>query len=221
LPYIIFVSVVLLFSQPTFSEPAPFDVYGGKVGFDVVRDGELVGQHVTTFTHDVSGMVIESRMNMSITFLTIPVYSFDYRSVEKWSGGALSHLDVVIEDGSDHIKISSLPKAEGLKVKTPSGTYYVDTPIISTNHWNVDVVKKSRVLNTLTGNINQVKITNRGEERIPVKGSSVLATRYDYSGELTDTSVWYDAMGRWSKLEFKARDGSTVEYICNTCESEP
>jgi len=66
-----------------------------------------------------------------------------------------------------------------------------------------------------------VKIMNKGKERIAVKGGSVMATRYDYSGELTNTSVWYDAKGRWSKLEFKARDGSTVEYICNTCESQP
>jgi hypothetical protein len=211
----------LFFSQPTFAEPAPFDVYGGEIGFDVVRDGDLVGQHVTKFSHEESGMIIESRMNMSIAFLSVPVYTFDYRSVEIWLGGALSYLDVVIVDGSDHIKISSLPNPDGLTVNTPSGTYSVNSPIISTNHWNVNVVKQSRVLNTLTGNINQVKISNRGEERIAVKGSFILATRYDYSGELTDTSVWYDANGRWSKLKFKARDGSTVEYICNTCGNDP
>lgn len=219
--HIALVSVALLISQPAYSEPASFDEYDNKIGFDVVRDGELVGHHMTMFSHEESEMIVDSQMNMKITFLTIPIYSFNYRSIEKWSDGVLTYLDVAVKDGPDQIKISSLQNSEGLTIKAPSGTYRVNNPIISTNHWNADVVKKSRVLNTLTGNINQVKISNKGEERIPVKGGSVLANRYDYSGELMDTSVWYDAKGRWSKLEFKARDGSTVEYICNTCKSEP
>ena len=219
--HIALVKLALLISQPAYSEPTSIDVYYNKIGFDVVRDGEQVGQHVTSFSREGSDLVVVSQMNMNITFLTIPVYSFDYRSIEKWSDGALSHLDVAVQDGSDQIKISSLPNADGLTIKAPSGTYSIDSPIISTNHWNADVVRQGRVLNTLTGNINQVKIWNRGEEWIPVNGGSILATRYDYSGELKDTSVWYDAKGRWSRLEFKARDGSTIEYICNTCEREP
>ena len=221
LRHIALMCIGLLISQPTYSEPITNGMYDNMIGFDVVRDGELVGQHVTTFSREGPNLIVESRMNMNITFLTIPVYSLDYRSIEKWSDGALIHLDVAVKDGVDQIKIFSLPDSEGLTIKAPSGIYNIDSPIITTNHWNADVVRQGRVLNTLTGNINQVTISNRGEEQILVKSSTVLATRYDYSGELTDTSVWYDSKGRWSKLKFKARDGSTVEYICNTCETIP
>jgi len=220
LRHIALVSIALLAFQPAYSEPNPIDKYDNKIGFDVVRNGEVVGKHVTTFSHEGSDLIVESKMKLEITFLSVPVYSFNYRSVEKWSDGVLSYLDVDIKDGADQIKISSLMNSEGLTIIAPSGTHRVRGPIISTNHWNADVLQQSRVLNTLTGKIDQVKIINKGEERIPVKDSYLLATRYDYSGELTDTSVWYDAKGRWSKLEFKARDGSTVEYICNTCERE-
>ena len=219
--HIALMSIALLVFQPAYSELKPIDEYDDKIGFDVIRNGEVVGQHVTTFSREGSDLVVESKMDLEITFLSVPVYSFNYRSLEKWSDGVLSHLDVDIKDGADQTKISSLLNAEGLTIIAPSGTFRVRGPIISTNHWNADVLRQSRVLNTLTGEINQVKLINKGEERIPVKDSYVLATRYDYSGELTDTSVWYDARGRWSKLEFKARDGSTVEYICNTCEREP
>jgi hypothetical protein len=221
LRHIALVSIALLAIQPAYSEPKLTDGYDNKIGFDVVRDGEVVGQHVTAFSHEGLNLIVESKMNLEITFLSVPVYTFDYRSLEKWSDGVLSYLEVDIKDGADQIKISSLRNTEGLTIIAPSGTFRVRGPIISTNHWNADVVRQSRVINTLTGKINQVKFSNRGEERIPVKGGYVLATRYDYLGELTDTSAWYDAMGRWSKLEFKARDGSTVEYICNTCVPEP
>jgi len=217
---IVLMIIVLLAVQPAYSQTKPIDTYNNKIGFDVVRNGEVVGQHATTFLQDGSDLTVKSKMNLKITLFGIPVYLFDYTSVEKWSDGVLSRLDVDVKDGADQFKISSSLNAEGLIITSPSGTFTARGPIISTNHWNADVVRQSRVLNTLTGKINQVDFINKGEERIPIKDSYILATRYDYSGELTDTSVWYDSRGRWSKLEFKARDGSIVKYICNTCKPQ-
>jgi hypothetical protein len=217
LRYIVFIVIALLVVQPAYSQTKPIVKYNNKISFDVVRNGDVVGQHVTTFSHDGSDLIVESKMNLKITLLGIPVYSFDYGSLEKWSDGVLSQIDVDVKDGPDQFKISSLLNEQGLTIISSSKTFTVLGAIISTNHWNSDVVSQSRVLNTLTGRINQVKLVNKGEERIQTKDSDILATRYDYSGELEDTSVWYDSNGRWSKLEFKARDGSTVEYICNTC----
>ena len=212
--------IALLTVQPAYTQTKPIEEYNNKIGFDVVRNGEVVGQHETTFLRDGSDLTVESKMNLKITLFGIPVYLFDYVSVEKWSDGVLSRLNVDVKDGADQIKIYAQLNAQGLNIISPSGTFTARVPIISTNHWNVDVVKQSRVLNTLTGKINKVKLISEGEERIPIKDGHIMATRYDYSGELTDTSVWYDSQGRWSKLEFKARDGSTVEYICNTCGTE-
>ena len=220
LRHIVLMVIILLAVQPTHSQTKPIEEYNNKIGFDVVRNGEVVGQHVTTFLQDGSDLTVESKMNLKITLLGITVYSFDYMSLEKWSDGVLSSLDVDVEDGADQFKISSLLNSEGLTIISPSGTITARGPIISTNHWNADIVMQSRVLNTLTGKINHVKLISKGEERISIKDGYIMATRYDYSGELTDTSVWYDSHGRWSKLEFKARDGSTVEYICNTCEAD-
>jgi hypothetical protein len=211
--------ISLIAVQPANSQTNSVVGYNNNIGFDVLRNGEVVGSHVTTFVHEGSELTVSSKMNLKVRLLGIPVYSFDYTSLEKWSDGVLSHLDVDVKDGADRIKISSQLSKEGLTITYPSGTYVVLGPIISTNHWNADIVKQSRVLNTLTGKINQVKLVNRGKEVIPIKDSTILATRYDYTGELTDTSVWYDTNGRWSKLEFKARDGSTVKYICNTCDA--
>ena len=214
-----FIVICLITLQPANSLTKPALEYGGKIGFDVVRNGEVVGSHVTTFLQEDTELTVDSKMNLKIKFLGISIYSFDYRSLEKWSKGVLSSLDVNIKDGAEKISVSAQLGEQGLNVISPSGTYVISGPIISTNHWNADVLIQDRVLNTLTGKINKVKLINKGRESIPIKGGTILATRYDYTGELEDTSVWYDAKGRWSKLEFKARDGSMVEYICNTCDA--
>ena len=212
-------AIYLMIVQPAYSQTKSTIEYDSTLGFDVIRNGEVVGSHVTTFLHEGPELTVESRMGLNIKFLGIPIYSFDYWSLEKWSEGVLSNLDVEVKDGSEQISVSALMGKDGLIVMSPSGTYVVREPIISTNHWNSDVLTQKRVLNTLTGKINQVKLINKGKERISIKDSTILATRYDYTGELKDTSVWYDSDGQWSKLEFKARDGSTIEYICNTCDA--
>jgi hypothetical protein len=206
--------------QPGYSQTKPIDRNNNKISFDVIRNGDVVGHHVTTFLHEGSDLTVESKMNLKITLLGIPVYSFDYKSLEKWSDGVLTQIDVDVKDGADQFKISSLLNEQSLTIISSSETFTISGEIISTNHWNADIVRESRVLNTLTGKINQVKLVNMGEESIQIKDSEILATRYDYSGELEDTSVWYDSNGRWSKLEFKARDGSIVEYICTTCDPQ-
>jgi len=67
--------------------------------------------------------------------------------------------------------------------------------------------------------MNAVTILKKGLETIEVVGGRLEATRYDYTGQLRDTSVWYDAAGRWVQLQFLARDGSVVTYKCRTCLS--
>ena len=76
-------SIALLISLPAYSEPTSIDMYDNEIGFDVVRDGEIVGRHVTTFSRKESNIIIESHMSMSITFLVIPIYTFDYKSVDR------------------------------------------------------------------------------------------------------------------------------------------
>ena len=85
-------------------------------------------------------------------------------------------------------------------------------PIFTTNHWHADIINQNKVLNTLSGKINQIRIQPEGEEMVKGKCAEISAKRYAYTGDLKDTSVWFDRAGRWVKLQFLARDGSTITY---------
>lgn len=95
-------------------------------------------------------------------------------------------------------------------------TWQAEQPIFPTTHWNVAVLDRSTVLNTLTGRLNKVEIEFAGPERIQTASGMISANRYRYSGEL-ETDVWYTRDGRWVKLQFEAKDGSTIEYVCRQC----
>ena len=79
---------------------------------------------------------------------------------------------------------------------------------------------QKRVLNTLTGNVNNVTLVAKGREAIATERGDVVATRYAYTGDLVDTEVWYDDAGRWVKLRFMGRDGTPIEYACRRCQGD-
>ena len=216
--YRLFFLFVLMSPVTAQSEISPHNLYGNKIEFDVIRDGQKVGQHTTRFQTKEDNLIVETQMNIKVKIFSIPIYTFNYESTEVWSDDILTNLDVLILDGTERKIINAFSTISGLSIQGPSGNAMFAGPIIPTNHWNVNVVKENQVLNTLTGEINQVQITNKGSQNISVKNGNLKAIRYDYTGDLKDTSVWYDDKGRWVKLQFIARDGSTISYICNTCE---
>jgi len=72
------------------------------------------------------------------------------------------------------------------------------------------------VLNTLTGKLNRVDITDDGREVVVIDDNQLPVTRYRYEGQLRLVS-WYDASGRWLAMRFTADDGSVIDYRCKGC----
>ena len=197
--------------------PDPISLYGEKISFDVFREGEKVGRHYVVFSRtSPQDLSVTARFELKITFLTIPVYQFLYRSSAVWRDGRLEKLVARIDDDGEKSTVSALTEGQQLGVSGPKGQQQWRGPLYPTNHWNAGVVSQKRVLNTLNGEISRVDIAAQGVERIRAQGRWILATRYQYSGDI-DTTVWYDDDGRWVKMRFPAKNGSIIDYECTLC----
>ena len=73
------------------------------------------------------------------------------------------------------------------------------------------------MLNTLTGQINNVNIKLLGNDDVITENGKIKANYYRYTGDL-NTEVWYDADSRWVKMRFEGKDGSKIEYRCIRCQ---
>ena len=193
------------------------DIYGSKIEFDVLRDGAVVGEHITRFEQTGDQLVVMSSMKVELKLLFMTVYSFNYKAREVWRKDDLQSLNVAVYDDGESKAFSGKKTADEFIITNNGAAYALPAAIYTTNHWNEGVVAQTKVLNTLTGKLNKVTIIPQGLETINVRGGEIEASRYDYTGELRDTSVWYDQAGRWVKLEFKAEDGSTISYKCRNC----
>jgi Domain of unknown function (DUF6134) len=196
---------------------SPIHLYGNEISFDVHRNGEKVGFHRVRFDGGGEALTVESNFQLRIEVLFVPVFRYAYRSEGRWRDGRLESLHVTLDDDGKRSALNAIRDGDIMRINQGDRTYTTRAPLYPTNHWNAGVLVQDRVLNTLTGRLNAVRIEPVARETVTTERGTNPATRYAYSGDL-ETEVWYDDAGRWVKMRFAGRDGSTIEYICRRCQ---
>lgn len=195
----------------------PIALYGSEISFDVLRKGKPAGSHTVTFERTGEGVFVRSNFELKVDLLFVTVYRFLYRSEALWQGGDLQRLTANVDDNGTTFSLGANRDGDNVSIEHDQEVYEVAEPLFPTNHWNPHVLGQERVLNTLTGRVNRVAIEPESREQVTTEWGDVTATRYAYTGDL-NTEVWYDDLGRWVKMRFGARDGSTIEYVCRRCQ---
>jgi len=195
----------------------PLKLYGPTIEFDVFRKGEWVGFHRVRFERSGEDLVVSNMFEVEIRVLVFTAFRYVYQSESRWRRGQLVGLIASVSDNGKSLLTEAMLEDGRMMVKNADGGIAVDGTLFPTNHWNVAVLPETRVLNTLTGRINSIRIEPRGREDVPTEWGDVSATRYVYTGDL-GAEVWYDDAGRWVKLRFKGRDGTAIEYVCRRCQ---
>ena len=197
----------------------PIAAYGEQIVFDVYRKGSQVGTHELTFRRDGGDIIAETRFEVSIKVLIVPVYSYLYTSTERWRDGKLVALNASTDDNGDLSTLSVKRENGALRLSGSGGEYTAPDGLYPTTHWNSGVKGSTQVINTITGKINDVELQRRDTAPVSTKHGEITATHYAYQGDLT-TEVWYDDSGKWVKMRFPGKDGVMIEYKCRVCGTE-
>lgn len=197
---------------------APATPYTGNLEFDILREEEPVGSHRVRFERRPDGLFVRAQTEIALRFLFLTAYRFTYESESLWHDGTLRALAAQTDDDGAVTKVSARRDRGALWVDGSGGSYWVKGPIYPTDHWHRGAVGTQRVLNTITGTVNKVQVIEHGPDKIETPAGPLRARRFSYTGELT-TDVWYDDVGRWVAMQFEARDGSTIRYVCRNCSA--
>ena len=195
----------------------PIQLYGNEIRFDVERDGKPIGQHVVTFTRTGDGVQVDSRADVQVDLLFLTAYRLRYHARELWTAGELKFIEASTNDNGDYTHVQAVRDAAGLVISSPEGTYTAPG-ILPTSHWNAALLKGGSLLNTLTGELDEVEVFYQGFDTVVTRKGALRARHYLYSGDLNG-EIWYDEEGRWVKLRFRANDGSIIDYVCRRCRA--
>ncbi|NVK42320.1 MAG: hypothetical protein HWE39_13850 [Oceanospirillaceae bacterium] len=178
--------------------------------FEVRREGETIGSHCVEFSRRGDLLDVEVAMELQVPLPLWFDYRYSYRASERWQGGRLQALEIVIDDGGKQRRIEAYRRAGILEVATNDGQWQVPGDLMTSNHWNPDALGEPHLLNTLTGRVSRIDSEYLGSDRVTIGDRELDVRRYRLGGELGDSLVWYDQGGSWRGLEFSARDGSRI-----------
>jgi hypothetical protein len=196
--------------------PDPALLYGGDIVFSVWRSGSEIGEHRVQFMRDGAGLIVRSTLDLAVKLLGITVYRYHYQSQETWRDDRLVALASAIDDDGTLSKVETSEAQGKLVVTGTAGTTTVAGPILPSTHWNAQIIGADRMLDTLNGKVDQIKLVPQGMETVPTGAGPRPATHYLYTGDIK-AEVWYDGDGHWLKLRFPGKDGSIIDYVCTRC----
>jgi hypothetical protein len=192
------------------------ELYGDRMDFTVYRNGTPVGRHTVGFTRQGPDLLVDTTFSVDVKLLFVTAYSFRYVATDRWRDGCLVDMQVAIDDDGTPSTVTARVENDTLKIVGPAGSVTGPAELYPTHHWNAGVIGSEVILNTITGKVGAVRMIDRGSEQVLINGQMLPATRYAYTGDLQN-EVWYDPQGRWVKMQFNGKDGSSIEYRCDRC----
>lgn len=165
----------------------PIALYGERVVFDIVRNGETIGHQTLAFKQENDELTVKVVTDMQVEMLFVTVYRYRYEAVMRWRDGRMREMVPTTDDDGKLSLVTA--RFDGRRRVLPNG---------------------------VTGKLDPITVTDEGPDTVSTPAGKRAAHRYGVSGALQLTN-WYDAEGRWVGLRFKARDGSTIDYVCGQC----
>jgi hypothetical protein len=191
-----------------------FPAVGSEVrnwNFRVLLDDREIGEH--QFALRVAGdeRELRSAARFDVRLLFVNAYRYRHESLERWDGNCLRSLAARTETNGEKLAVSAEARAGRLVVERPAAREAHDGCVMSFAYWNPQILKAQRLLNSQTGEVLPVTVTQLGEETRPVGGEPRAAQRHRIQAPGLQIDLWY-VDGRWVALEAPAAGGRRLRY---------
>ncbi len=202
---LIMIITVLSASAPTWATGPASGSHEYKVDHYALGD---IGSHVYTFTSQGKDLIVTAkiRLEAKILFVTVRRYTADRREV--WRGGRLIAYQSRTNDDGKIIEVTALAEGDKLIIDGVKGRVEAPGDIRLTSAWSVDFLEGGKMMDTETGEIRSITVTDMGFETVKIGDSQIKARKFHIGGDL-DRDYWYREDGTWVKLRL-TRDGDVI-----------
>lgn len=185
--------------------------------FDVALDGKPVGDHFFEIRQDGSQQILETEARFDVKFLFVTAFRYRHQSTEVWRDGCLSSIEATTMSNGKNLSVQGTSTDGEFELSSNSGPATLSGCIQSFAYWNPAVLDSSKLLNSQTGEYEDVTVTFEQREQLDIGGESVAALRYRLTAAAGDITLWYSSdSNTWLGLEAPAKGGRTISYTAVT-----
>lgn len=184
---------------------------GNALAFRAYLGDTELGTHKMRWSVSGETVVVNIEIDLRARVLLVPVYRYQHRSQETWTGGVLTAISTTTDDDGESFALTGALKGGVFEVKSKDLNGPAPLPLAPTSYWSYASLKAPHWISTQSGKLLKFSVAPKGIETINTKGGDVKASRYDVSGDL-DVSLWYDERKRWVRSRFKVGD-NVITYV--------
>jgi Domain of unknown function (DUF6134) len=179
--------------------------------FEVLLDGNSIGSHRFEFESEGTGYRLTSTANYVVKILFVPVYRYQHRSQESWRNGCLQQIQADTNDNGESYRISGGAEEGGLAlIVNDREVNYARECIRTFAYWQPALLNTDKLLNSQTGELNNVTYQPLGQTPLPWDttrtGNTVRLQTPD-----GDIHLWY-RNSRWLGLLSTLASGRELLY---------
>ncbi len=192
---------VLLLASASAAAPAV-----KNLAFDVFRNGDRIGSHVTTITVDGDKTTVDTHTSIEVKVLFFDAYHYDFIAREVVVRGRFTFFASRTDDNGARHKVSVQRQDGKIEVTADGQTSQAPANAVPGSFWNESLMRSGPVIMIETGALVKVKVKKIGEE---TGASGRKLEHYQISGGM-DRDIWfYDHYP--VRYRLVARDGSVIE----------
>ena len=182
--------------------------------FEVLLDDKEIGYHEFRLSDDGRRQVLETEASFDVKLLFITAFRYRHQNTEIWNDGCLASIEAATNNNGDLLEVSGQQLNDAFRVTRQSGQETLEDCVQTFAYWNPEILKSERLLNSQTGEYEQVSVVLEGEDQVLVNDMPVDALRYRLIAEAGDIKLWYsnDEARRWLALEAPAKGGRKIRY---------
>jgi Domain of unknown function (DUF6134) len=190
---------------------APLAVANDAWNFRVLLDGREIGQHRYALTSAGDELKLRSEARFDVRVLFLSAYRYEHEAIEHWDGDCLRALSAQTDDNGRRESVSAAERDGRLLVQRAKGPDEYTGCVMSFAYWNPRILDARQLLNSQTGELLPVTVTDLGDEIVAVQGQQQLTQRHRIVAPGLQIDLWY-AGERWVALEAPAAGGRRLRY---------
>ncbi len=202
-------------SMISLTSAAAAEPYKADWRFEVLLNDKPIGFHSFSLTGDGERQTLTTEAQFDVKFLFINAFRYRHDNTEIWGNGCLDSINATTDSNGDLLSVRGQRFEDSFRLEGQTAEPLPGECVQTFAYWNPDILESSQLLNSQTGELEDVTVVRENLDAVDINGKTVEAIRYRLLAKSGAITLWYsnDESRRWLALEAPAKGGRTLRYI--------
>jgi hypothetical protein len=181
--------------------------------FRVYLDDKEIGYHRVWLVQEADRRRVSVEAHFDVKFFFITAYRYEHRTEEIWQGSCLADIQSRTDDNGNQLFVRRIEQGKDFALETHEGEQQLEGCVRSFAYWDPDLLQARRLLNTQTGEYQDVQVNKLGASPVEIDGRQVDAIQYRLVIDDYSIDLWYTPDMEWLALQSTTEGGYRIRYL--------